>query len=164
MCARAADCIIRDALTSAEAEAVAVRAAEQAQAELEAGIAEYAEDSPRYQVSSLVNKGSEFVSLIAHEASHRVVEHILGAEMQLSTSNAILVRPGSTPMGLHTDQWWMPQPQRKVHNMRINVGDVNRRLAHSDEWASESAEFIAPPVAAQTIFMASDFRRDNGAT
>jgi hypothetical protein len=127
-------------------------------------------------VESLVNKGAEFVQLVGHAAPAPILRHILGEEMLLSIHNAIISKPpvssikcscccsssvcgssgGScststsppTPMPLHTDQWWMPQPQRRSAPPRVRVGSINRATSHTAAWGAES-EFIAPPVAAQ---------------
>ena len=39
-----------------------------------------------------------------------LVGHILGQDFILSTHSANIAKPGGVRMGLHTDQWWMPQP------------------------------------------------------
>ena len=104
------------------------------------------------------------MQLLDHPKVMPLLKHVIGQEMQLSVANAIIVKPGGSRMPLHTDQWWMPQPQRKAAPMRIPVGSVDRQKAHTEDWRSESPEFIAPPVAAQAIFMASAFARGNGAT
>ena len=172
-------CIIRDALTPSETASLARRTAEQAVAELRLALADPA--STRQQVESLVNKGAEFVQLVGHPSATPVLQHILGTEMLLSVHNAIIAKPAAAdatgaspprPMPLHTDQWWMPQPQQRTRPPRVRVGSVDRAKAHTAAWAAEMGpdgtaeepEFIAPPVAAQCIWMASDFREANGAT
>ena len=160
----AADCIIKDALSPAETATLAARVSDQAHAEQEAGYIDQSPDGTRHNVSTLMNKGDEFRALLDHPAAMPVLKHVIGEEMQLSVSNAIIVKPDGPRMPLHTDQWWMPQPQRTARPMRIPVGSVDRGKAHTDDWSSESTDFIAPPVAAQAVFMASDFVRGNGAT
>ena len=168
-------CIIRDALTPSETSSLARRTAEQATAELRLALADPA--SARQQVESLVNKGADFVQLVGHTSATPVLQHILGTEMLLSVHNAIIAKPAAAgdagaspprPMPLHTDQWWMPQPQQRTRPPRIRVGSVDRARAHTAEWAAETGDgapdFIAPPVAAQCIWMASDFCEANGAT
>ena len=159
-----ADCIIDNVLSPAETAALASRVSDQAHAEQEAGYFDQSPDGSRQNISTLMNKGQEFQRLLDHPAVMPLLKHVVGQEMQLSISNAIIVKPGGPQMPLHTDQWWMPQPQRKSRPMRIPVGSVDRGRAHTADWASESDEFIAPPVAAQAIFLASDFVSGNGAT
>ena len=172
-------CIIRDALPPSETASLARRTAEQAAAELRLNLADPA--STRQQVESLVNKGDEFVQLVDHPSTAPVLQHILGTEMLLSVHNAIISKPAASsasagatstarPMPLHTDQWWMPQPQQRTCPPRIRAGSVDRAQAHTAEWGAEiggegsELQFIAPPVAAQCIWMASDFCEANGAT
>lgn len=161
-------CIIAEALAKDEVSALVRRASQQATAELNAGVAEVSQaagpGSSRQGVASLLNKGHEFVQLLDHPVATPVLQHIVGKEMQLSVHNAIIIKPGGPAMPLHSDQWWMPQPQRKAVPPRIRVGSVDRVLAHTADWAAESDDFIAPAVAAQAVWMASDFGRANGAT
>jgi hypothetical protein len=77
--------------------------------------------------------------------------------MLLSVHNAIISKPADggagQPMPLHTDQWWMPQPQRRPQPPRIRAGSVDRAKAHTPGWSAEpGSEFIAPPVAAQCFW------------
>ena len=160
-------CIIANTLSPAETSALAARVAEQAQLESESGYIDGA--GSRQNISTLTNKGKEFRDLLDHPKVMPAIEHIVGAEMQLSITNAIIVKPSGEPMPLHHDQWWMPQPQRRTKPMRIPVGSVDREKAHTDDWKAEHEpgqlpEFIAPPVAAQAIFCASEFAKGNGAT
>lgn len=170
-------CLIRDALTPHEAASLARRTAQQAAAEIHLARAD--PTSARQQVESCVNKGAEFAQLVGHPSAAPVLRHILGAEMLLSVHNAIISKHvaadaasagggGVRPMPLHTDQWWMPQPQQRTRPPRVRAGSVDRARAHSQDWGAESSggclEFIAPPVAAQCIWMASDFCEANGAT
>lgn len=43
-----------------------------------------------------------------------MIGHILGPRFILSTHSANIAKPGGKRMGLHTDQWWMPQPVAPV--------------------------------------------------
>ena len=134
----AADCIIKDALSPAETAILAARVSDQAHAEQEAGYIDQSPDGTRHNVSTLMNKGDEFRALLDHPAAMPVLKHVIGEEMQLSVSNAIIVKPDGPRMPLHTDQWWMPQPQRTARPMRIPVGSVDRGKAHTDDWLQAS--------------------------
>ena len=48
--------------------------------------------------------------MVTHPLVDELVGHILGQDFILSTHSANIARPGGVRMGLHTDQWWMPQP------------------------------------------------------
>ena len=81
--------------------------------------------------------------------------------MLLSVHNAIISKPtdgdAGQPMPLHTDQWWMPQPQRRPQPPRIRAGSIDRAKAHTPGWSAEpGSEFIAPPVAAQCFWPRPD--------
>ena len=73
------------------------------------------------------------------------------------------VRDGvAVRMGLHTDQWWMPQPSRADAQYR-RVSNITRHPA--PEFLSPDKDIgIAPPVTVTAVWMLTDFTRQNGAT
>ena len=65
-------------------------------------------------------------------------------------------------MGLHTDQWWMPQPIKPGEGF-IRASEITRKASTS--FLEPSTELgISPPVVANCMWMLSDFTEKNGAT
>ena len=110
----------------------------------------------------LANKGACFRDLIEHPLVDELVGHVLGAEFILSTLSANIARPGGVRMGLHTDQWWMPQPVRSGQPYK-RASEVTR-APEPGFVQPNPALGIAPPVVANTMWMLSDFSPQNGAT
>ncbi|MBL8299380.1 MAG: phytanoyl-CoA dioxygenase family protein [Rhodanobacteraceae bacterium] len=114
------------------------------------------------RVFMLINKGREFRDLVIHPLIDELVGHVLGEDFLLSTMSANIVRPGCVRMGLHTDQWWMPQPARRdVPHRRPSA--ITRHPA-PEFIAPDAALGIAPPVTVTAVWMLTDFTRTNGAT
>ena len=110
----------------------------------------------------LANKGACFRDLIEHRLVDELVGHMLGADFILSTLSANIAKPGGVRMGLHTDQWWMPQPVRSGESYK-RASEITRRPVPSFV-RPDPALGIAPPVVANTMWMLSDFSPRNGAT
>ncbi len=110
----------------------------------------------------LVNKGQIFRDLVVHPLIDELVGHVLGEDFLLSTLSANIVRSGSVRMGLHTDQWWMPQPARADRAHR-RASAITRHPA--PEFVDpDPALGIAPPVTVTAVWLLTDFTRQNGAT
>ena len=65
-------------------------------------------------------------------------------------------------MGLHTDQWWMPQPVKAGENY-IRPSEISRK-ADSNFINPDLSLGISPPVVANCMWMLSDFSPTNGST
>ncbi|HEX7645158.1 MAG TPA: phytanoyl-CoA dioxygenase family protein [Burkholderiaceae bacterium] len=177
-------CMIDGALSAHEVEAAKTRVTEQALAEQERGLAfrdgGYNQDvldskglfksnafgekdgGVNQRVFMLINKGKVFRDLIIHPIIDTLVGHVLGDDFLLSSFSANIVRTGSIRMGLHTDQWWMPQPSRADAQYR-RVSNITRHPA--PEFLSPDKDIgIAPPVTVTAVWMLTDFTRQNGAT
>jgi len=116
------------------------------------------------RVWMLVNKGQVFIDLLQHETIKSLVHHVLGDEFLLSSHTANIAKPGGVEMPLHTDQWWMPAPTLK-QQPGLPVGSITRN--RFDEMAAAQAEqssHIAVAACSNVIWMLDDFTVDNGAT
>ena len=114
------------------------------------------------RVWMLANKGAAFRELLVHELVDTLVGHVLGADFIVSNFSANIARPGGTRMGLHTDQWWMPQPI-DPDKPCTRPADLTRKPA-AQAIDPPAGLGIAPAVVCNTMWMLSDFTRDNGAT
>ena len=110
----------------------------------------------------LANKGQCFRDMIVHPLVDELVGHILGQEFILSTHSANIAKPGGVRMGLHTDQWWMPQPV-KPNEDYLRPSEIKRSAVSSFIEPDQSLG-ISPPVVANCMWMLSDFSKSNGAT
>jgi len=177
-------CIVANALDASALEAARARLVEQAEAEEQRGVS-FRDAGPQQRMVDdfgnfksdafsaanggvnqrlwmLVNKGECFRDMVVHELTDELVGHVLGSEFIASTIGANIAKQGGSRMGLHTDQWWMPQP--------IKRGADYLRPSHITRAAA--AEFIepdptigiSPPVVANCMWMLSDFTAENGAT
>jgi ectoine hydroxylase-related dioxygenase (phytanoyl-CoA dioxygenase family) len=177
-------CLIADALSSYEISVAAARLASQAKAEDQRGISfrdgghgqDIIDEAGRFKADAfrtedggvnqrvfmLVNKGRYFHDLVVHPLVDELVGHLLGEEFILSTLSANIATLGGARMGLHTDQWWMPQPIRPGASYR-RAGAITRNAA--PEFIRPDLTLgIAPPVVATALWMLSDFTESNGAT
>jgi ectoine hydroxylase-related dioxygenase (phytanoyl-CoA dioxygenase family) len=181
---RAGYCIIANALTEAQITVARQRLEEQAEAEEELGLS-FRDGGPDQNVIGpdgrivdkaftaanggvnqrlwfLVNKGQCFRDMVIHPLVDELVGHVLGSDFILSTHSANIAKPGGVRMGLHTDQWWMPQPMRPNAD-HVRPADISR--APREEFIHPDPSLgIAPAVVCNTMWMLSDFRADNGAT
>ncbi len=177
-------CVYERALEGDFLYAVRDRLVEQAQAELELGLAfedgGAAQPMPRnftdqpngafraangginQRLWMLINKGEEFRQVAMHAGTSEVVAHILGREFQLSTLSANIAKPGGAEMKLHTDQWWMPAPSRP-DDKPVRAGNITRLDFDRDNDDAEVVQ-IPPPAACNVLYMLNDFTADNGGT
>ena len=141
-------CLIPDVLNDNEIEIAKRRLLEQAEAEEELGLSfrdggENQEvkfkggrvDKNSFSESNggvnqrlwmLANKGECFREMVTHHLVDELVGHILGNDFILSTHSANIAKPGGVRMGLHTDQWWMPQPV-KAGESYIRPSEITRK-------------------------------------
>ena len=178
-------CLLQDALTGKQLEALRKRLTEQALAEKQKGFAfqdggpsqnwgdfrdstgelrphEFteAQGGRNQRVWMLVNKGTPFLDLLSHATTRELVTGLLGDHYLLSSHTANIANPGGVTMRLHTDQWWMPPPTR-IGRAGLPVGSMSRELFDQD---TESTGAISPPVALNILWMLDDFTESNGGT
>jgi ectoine hydroxylase-related dioxygenase (phytanoyl-CoA dioxygenase family) len=157
-------CLIGRALEGRALEAVRRRLVEQAKAERRLhNMKNPANVDPVNQwVGMLLNKGEAFFQLIEHPLCMSLIEHLIGSDYLISCVDAQIQHPGAGTMPLHTDQWWMPLPQRP-DAPPARPADARRNTGTSLD-PSPSREPIAPIAAANVMWMISDFTEENGAT
>jgi ectoine hydroxylase-related dioxygenase (phytanoyl-CoA dioxygenase family) len=177
-------CLVADVLTGRALETARTRLLEQARAEVELGLA-FEDAGPGQQVVDdfgrldpqafraerggvnqrvwmLVNKGQCFRNMVIHPLVDDLVGHLLGKQFLLSQLSANIAKPGGARMGLHTDQWWMPQPGR-VEDMATPVSEISR-APEERSLTPDTSLGVMPPAVVNTMWMLSDFTADNGAT
>ncbi len=110
----------------------------------------------------LVNKGRCFRDLVIHPLVDALVGHLLGPRFLLSTLSANIAKPGGRRMGLHTDQWWMPQA-RPPAAAPVRPSEISRQPV-PEAIQPDPTLGIAPPVVVNTMWMLNDFTEANGAT
>ncbi|MBE25189.1 MAG: hypothetical protein CMM33_07205 [Rhodospirillaceae bacterium] len=184
-------CIIEDALDDQTLEGVRNRLIEQAEAEIESGIA-FEDQGPKQinrmgspdrsmqydqipedafsvgkgginqRVWMLVNKGEVFRNLVTHSFMTPLIEFLLGKDFLLSTLSANIAKPGGVEMGLHTDQWWMPRPSPRKEP-HIAPGDVRRGEFYGAS-NGDPNQSVNPPCACNVMYCLNDFTELNGAT
>ncbi len=158
-------CILAQALSASQTEALRTRITEQAEAEWAMGLANQDHAQPddiNQVVFMLINKGSIFRELILNERTLALVGHVLGPDFLLSASDAIVARPGSNVMSLHTDQWWLPAPTPRGARPG-HIGAV-RRDTFNDWDRERPGPALNPPAVCNIMWMACDFTEENGAT
>ena len=157
-------CMIEGALTADTLQAVQARIFEQAHAERRMhNMKNPANMDPVNQwVGMLLNKGEVFFRLMEHPLCMSLMEHLLGSDYLVSCVDAQIQHPGAGMMPLHTDQWWMPCPQRP--GVPPDKPAEARRNSGTSLDPSPSLEPIAPIAAANVMWLITDFTEDNGAT
>ena len=162
-------CLIENALGAAEVVKLRRRLEEQAAGEKQRGLAY--EDAGQndtgvnQRIWFLLNKGKVFRDLLTHKIVRTLVKHVLGDEFLLSSFTANIAKPGGVT-GLHTDQWWMPEPGRP-HRETVKPGSMTRARFRGKRLSREDAEpstSISPAVACNIMWMLTDFTEQNGAT
>ncbi len=177
-------CLIAEALSEAEVASARTRLEEQASAEDQLGLS-FRDGGPAQQVVDdfgkvrpdafsaanggvnqrlwmLANKGQCFRDMIVHPLVDELIGHILGSAFILSTFSANIAKPGGVRMGLHTDQWWMPQPVRPGQAC-VKASEISRSAVA--EFIDPDASLgISPAVVANTMWMLNDFSARNGST
>ena len=177
-------CLIPEALSFNEIEISKQRLLEQAEAEEELGysfrdggakqevkISEGKIDKTSFSTKNggvnqrlwmLANKGECFREMVTHTLVDQLVGHLLGNDFILSTHSANIAKPGGVRMGLHTDQWWMPQPVKAGGDF-IKPSEISRKA--DDSFLKPDISLgISPPVVVNCMWMLSDFSSTNGAT
>ena len=179
-------CLIAGALEPSAVDAARSRLIDQAEAELQFGAA-FEDGGPQQQwgaftdgrgrlrqdaytaeaggvnqrVWMLVNKGRIFREILFAPSVRAVVDHLLGADYQLSSYSANIAKPGGVAMDLHTDQWWMPHPTERGPSP-VPAGSITRQ--RSNLAAGESPAMIAPCVCVNVMWMLNEFSPENGGT
>jgi ectoine hydroxylase-related dioxygenase (phytanoyl-CoA dioxygenase family) len=106
-------CIVKDALTASQVQALRTRVADQARGEEEAGVA-FHDSKTNQRIWMLVNKGRVFRDLVLHPLAEEMMGQLLGDDFLLSSATANIACPGGEPMYLHTDQiyvdFWTEKP------------------------------------------------------
>ena len=158
-------CLLADALSADEVEALRSRVLEQLEAEVQRGVNEVLPDKKQL-VRFLINKGQVFRDMIFHPGLHDLVGHVLGREYLLSAFHAHVAHPGTTK-AFHTDQFWMPPPTNDRKQTLQKPGSITRtgnRGHHVGGEASMDPTTISPAVVCNSMWMLDDFTPENGAT
>jgi ectoine hydroxylase-related dioxygenase (phytanoyl-CoA dioxygenase family) len=113
-------------------------------------------------VGMLLNKGDPFLDLVQHPIAMSLIEHLIGADYLISCVDAQIQHPGSGPMPLHTDQWWMPAPDR-AGTTPPRPADARRNTGAALDFSPADGP-IAPIAAANVMWMVTDFTEEGGAT
>jgi ectoine hydroxylase-related dioxygenase (phytanoyl-CoA dioxygenase family) len=138
----------------------------QAKAEQDQGVTAIdqvqSENDRNQWVYLLINKGDIFQTLLDHQMVQAIVKHVLGPHYLLSDFAATITHPGNKQMGLHIDQWWMPEP-RMPEEPHVRCGSINRENVNKGVPVQSNLP-INPPVVCNVLWMVSDFTIENGAT
>ena len=127
-------CLLEGALDAQRLAAVKQRVVEQAEAEIADGTDYVYDAGSNQRVWNLLNKGEVFEELAQDPLVCRFMAHLLDSEFLLSNIDANIAGPGGTPMFLHADQSFVPNP-----------------------WPPY-------PLVANAMWMLDDFTPENGAT
>ncbi|MFQ5665460.1 MAG: phytanoyl-CoA dioxygenase family protein [Candidatus Binatia bacterium] len=103
-------CLVREALSAAEVNAVRDTVVRVAAAEIANGIDYVYENGSNQRVWVLLNKGRVFEELVQNEVALELIGHLLGPGFLLSNVNANITGPGGNPMFLHSDTDYVPPP------------------------------------------------------
>lgn len=159
-------CIIRDVIPPEIISQMYRRIDAQAKAEKQLELTtqdQVQTDDDRNQwVYLLINKGEIFQKLFENETAHEIVRHVLGPDFLLSDFSATITNPGNGQMGLHKDQWWLPEP-KMPYEPHQRCGDINRSNVRKGQ-PTVSETPINPPVICNVLWMISDFTIENGGT
>lgn len=158
-------CLLEDALSQAEVEALRTRLFEQREAEAQRGIGRVLPDGKQLVVF-LLNKGKVFRDMILHAGLHDIIRHVLGKQYLLSSFHAHFAHPGSST-AFHTDQFWMPPPTTESKETLVKPGSVTRtgnRGHHVGGDQLMAPKTISPAVVCNAMWMLDDFTEENGAT
>lgn len=114
-------------------------------------------------VAGLLNKGKEFWPIVTNPISRELVSYVLGGHYHLGSYLATVLNPGCPLMGLHSDQWYIPNPTARGETPKVRPGDMNRTV--TDETATgDLEERINPCYLVNTIWMLTDFTDRDGGT
>jgi ectoine hydroxylase-related dioxygenase (phytanoyl-CoA dioxygenase family) len=178
--------LIENAMSPAEVDALLTRLQEQAEAErrkeiafedggLEQNWGDFTDEKGNLRKAAftaasggvnqrvwmLVNKGKIFRDLLNNRPVRTLIDNLLGNDYLLSSFGANIAKPGGVAMDLHTDQWWMPDPELRGP-AKVPIGSITRQQTNWTE--SEPPELIAPLAAVNIMWMLVDFTEENGAT
>ena len=159
-------CLLKDALSPEEVDALRSRALEQLEAEEQLGVNNNVRADKKQLVRFLINKGQVFRDMIFHPGLHALLDHVLGSAYLLSSYHAHVAHPGSTK-AFHTDQFWMPPPTNEHKRTLVKPGSVTRaanRGRHVGGEALIDPKTISPAVVCNTMWMLDDYTEANGAT
>ena len=159
-------CLLKDALSPEEVDALRSRALEQLEAEMQLGVNNMDRSDKKRLVKFLINKGRVFRDMIFHPGLHALLDHVLGTEYLLSSYHAHIAHPGSTK-GFHTDQFWMPPPTNEQKQTLVKPGSVTRarnRGHHVGGEALIAPNTISPAVVCNAMWMLDEYTEANGAT
>ncbi len=157
-------CLVAEALSSTQVAAIRTRLEEQIAAERSLSVNHGNEahtDATNSWVSMLINKGEVFREVAVNPKALALVEHILGPEFLLSATDAHIVRPGGSPMGLHVDQWWLPREAPAGERRQVGIA-TRKNIAVGSPDPVEGP--IWRPAVCNVIYMISDFTEANGGT
>ncbi|MFT5218996.1 MAG: ectoine hydroxylase-related dioxygenase (phytanoyl-CoA dioxygenase family) [Planctomycetota bacterium] len=159
-------CILRDLIPADTISQIHRRIENQACAEKQLELTtqdQVQSDDDRNQwVYLLINKGEIFQTLFENETAHEIVRHVLGPDFLLSDFSATITHPGNGQMGLHRDQWWLPEPRMPLETHQ-RCGDIDRSNVSKGQ-PKISPTPINPPVICNVLWMISDFSIENGGT
>lgn len=158
-------CLLKDALSRDQVDALYARVLEQLDAEVQLGKNSVLPDKKQL-VRFLLNKGRVFRDIVLQAGVHEVIRHVLGEEYLLSAYHAHIAHPGTTT-AFHTDQFWMPPPTNERKQTLLKPGSVTRAGNRGHHVGGEEAiapKTIAPAVVCNTMWMLDDFTAKNGAT
>jgi len=158
-------CLLKDALSREQVDALYARVLEQLEAEVQLGKNSVLPDKKQL-VRFLLNKGQVFRDIVLQASVHDVIRHVLGEEYLLSAYHAHIAHPGTTT-AFHTDQFWMPPPTNERKQTLLKPGSVTRAGNRGHHVGGEQAmapTTIAPAVVCNTMWMLDDFNAENGAT
>lgn len=106
-------CVVAEALTPRELDALRIRLNDQAAGEDAVG-AGFHDGGANQRIWMLTNKGQAFCDLVTHPITTSLMSGLLGENFLLSSLTANIARPGGVEMVLHTDQGyagaWTPEP------------------------------------------------------
>lgn len=154
-------CLVADALTGSDVEAIRKRGLDQARAEREQDLADFAADGNQW-VNTLVNKGDEFRSCWLNPTIRSLARYLIGADHLLFANNMAIATTGNSAMVLHTDQPWTPQP-RLPGEPHVRIGNGFREVRFAST-PTPSTTPINPPFSINAVFAITDFSPINGST
>ena len=103
-----------------------------------------------------------FEELVTNRTALSLVRQVLGAHVNLSGFSCHIVHPGNDVMGLHTDQWWLPQPV-VPGTATVRPGDITRGVQPYGG-PERATGPINPAVVVNVMWALSDFSETSGAT
>lgn len=182
-------CLVAEALSPAQLDAIRTRIYEQADGERLAGVASLGASMPRpgEQVSttqlvhSLLNKGDIFRRLLEFEAEvtqggkmiEQMLVDVLGDNFLISTFLSLITEPGNIPQNLHQDQvlmvrWFAFASVGRGMGWEVGIPRKNTALTLSPAFfrSNRVQPYQTPqgPVSCNTMYFLDDFNRTTGST